>query len=190
MFLHSPNSIIFTLHRNNVKQYGNTPMESLYIEYKSEQKKYKLFVTLFRYFGFSMLGLYLYLLFSVKGLHPKYFLLNIYAMYCNASVMILFQYYKVPKLFENLFAQDESLLQNSYRIIDDNRTEIYQSFLLELYGRNFTEDQLQYGLEEIKNLILSLERLEWRKIGKFYFAVFFIISVLLFYFLFPIETVN
>ena len=111
-------------------------------------------------------------------------------MYCNASVMILFQYYKVPKLFENLFAQDESLLQNSYRIIDDNRTEIYQSFLLELYGRNFTEDQLQYGLEEIKNLILSLERLEWRKIGKFYFAVFFIISVLLFYFLFPIETVN
>ena len=104
--------------------------------------------------------------------------------------MILFQYYKVPKLFENLFAQDESLLQNSYRIIDDNRTEIYQSFLLELYGRNFTEDQLQYGLEEIKNLILSLERLEWRKIGKFYFAVFFIISILLFYFLFPIETVN
>jgi len=165
-------------------------MESLYKDYIAEQKKYKFFVPLLRYFGFLMLGFYLYLLFSVKGLHPKYFLLNVYAMYCNASVMILFQYYKVPKLFENLFAYDESLIQNSYRVIDGNRTDIYKSFLLELYGRNYTEEQLQYELEEIKNLIVSLDRLEWRKIGKIYFAVFFIISVLLFYSLLPIETVN
>ncbi|MBP9162567.1 MAG: hypothetical protein KBF99_05260, partial [Leptospiraceae bacterium] len=74
---------------------------NLYNQYKSEQKRYKLFVPLLRYFGFSMLGLYLYLLFSVKGLDTKYFLLNIYALYCNASVMILFQYYKIPSLFRN-----------------------------------------------------------------------------------------
>lgn len=165
-------------------------MESLYIEYKAEQRQYKFFVPLLRYFGFSMLGLYLYLLFSIKGLHPKYFLLNIYAMYCNASVMILFQYYKIPKLFENLFERDEVLVEKSYRLIDSKRSEIYESFLLELFGRNFTEEQLQFGLGEIKNLILSQDRLEWRKIGKFYFAVFFIISILLFYFLIPIETVN
>ncbi|MBP7282012.1 MAG: hypothetical protein KBA66_10565 [Leptospiraceae bacterium] len=165
-------------------------MESLYIEYKAEQRKYKLFVPILRYFGFLMLGLYLYLLFSVKGLDPKYFLLNIYAMYCNVSVMILFQYYKVPRLFENLFSKDKSLVFESYRIIHDNRSDVYKSFLIELFGRNFTEEQLQYGLEEIKYLILSQDRLEWRKIGKLYFAVFFVISILLFYFLFPIETVN
>lgn len=164
-------------------------MESLYKEYQAEQKRYRLFVPLLRYFGFLMLALYLYLLFSVKGLDPKYFLLNIYAMYCNASVMILFQYYKIPRIFENLFAKDEYLVQQSYRVIDDNRVEVYKTFLSELYGRNYSEDQLSYGLEEIKNIIIIQDRLEWRKIGKIYFTVFFIISSLLFYYLFPIETV-
>ncbi len=160
---------------------------NLYNQYKSEQKRYKLFVPLLRYFGFSMLGLYLYLLFSVKGLDTKYFLLNIYALYCNASVMILFQYYKIPSLFRNLFSQTESVVNDSYGIINSNRIEIHRSFLVELYGRNYTEEQMNYNLDEIKKLILSLERLDWEKIGKIYFIVFFIISILLFNLLYPLE---
>jgi hypothetical protein len=159
----------------------------LYKQYQSEQKRYKLFVPLLRYFGFSMLGLYLYLLFSQKGLDTKYFLVNIYALYCNASVMILFQYYKIPNLFENLFSKNEILVNDSYQIINSNRDQIYRSFLIELYGRNYPDDHMKYELNEIKNLILSLGRLEWKKIGRIYFTIFFIISFLLAYYLFPME---
>jgi hypothetical protein len=160
----------------------------LYKQYKSEQKRYKIIVPLLRYFGFSMLGVYLYLLFSEKGLAPKYFLLNIYAIYCNASVMILFQYYKIPQLFKNLFSQDESLALESYRLINDNRNEIYRAFLMELYGRNYKPEQMNHSLIEMKELILSLETLNWAKIGKVYFGVFFLISGLLIYLLYPIES--
>ncbi len=162
---------------------------TLYKQYKSEQKRYRLFVPILRYFGFSMLGLYLYLLFSQKGLDTKYFLLNIYAMYCNASVMILFQYYKIPQIFKNLFSQNELLVIESYRVINDNRNEIYCSFLMELYGRNYKPEQMNHNLTEMKDLILSLETLDWEKIGRVYFSVFFLISGFLFYLLYPLESI-
>ena len=76
---------------------------------------------------------------------------------------------------------------DSYGIINSNRKEIYRSFLVELYGRNYTEEQMNYNLDETKRLILSLERLDWEKIGKIYFLVFFIISILLFNLLYPLE---
>ncbi len=76
---------------------------------------------------------------------------------------------------------------DSYGIINSNRKEIYRSFLIELYGRNYTEEQMNYDLEKIKEIILSLERLDWEKIGKIYFIVFFIISILLFNLLYPLE---
>ena len=101
--------------------------------------------------------------------------------------MILFQYYKIPSLFRNLFSQTESVVNDSYGIINSNRIEIHRSFLVELYGRNYTEEQMNYNLDEIKKLILSLERLDWEKIGKIYFIVFFIISILLFNLLYPLE---
>ncbi len=160
----------------------------LYKQYKSEQKRYKLFVPILRYFGFSMLGLYLYLLFSEKGLAPKYFLLNIYAMYCNASVMVLFQSYKIPWLFKNLLSHNENLANESYRLINNNRDEIYRAFLMELYGRNYKPEEMNHNQEEIKTLILSLETLDWDKISKIYFSIFFLISGFLFYLLYPLES--
>lgn len=161
--------------------------EKLYRQYKSEQKRYKLFVSLLRYLAYSMLGLYLYLLFFQKGLDPKYFLLNIYALYCNASVMVLFQFYKVPTLFQNLISKDEILISESYRIIDNKRSEIYISFLKELYGRNYKEDQINFSLKEIQSLLLSLERVNWELIGRIYFFIFCVVSFLLFNFLYPLE---
>ena len=161
--------------------------EKLYNQYISEQKRYKLFVPLLRYLAYSMLGLYLYLLFSQKGLDPKYFLLNIYALYCNASVMVLFQIYKVPTLFQNLISKDEMLISESYRIIDSNRSEIYISFLKELYGRNYTEEQANFSLKEIQSLIQSLERPNWKLIGRIYFVIFCLVSLFLFNLLYPLE---
>jgi hypothetical protein len=102
--------------------------------------------------------------------------------------MILFQYYKIPQLFKNLFSQDESLALESYRLINDNRNEIYRAFLMELYGRNYKPEQMNHSLIEMKELILSLETLNWAKIGKVYFGVFFLISGLLIYLLYPIES--
>jgi len=152
--------------------------EKLYNQYISEQKRYKLFVPLLRYLAYSMLGLYLYLLFSQKGLDPKYFLLNIYALYCNASVMVLFQIYKVPTLFQNLISKDEMLISESYRIIDNNRSEIYISFLKELAN---------FSLKEIQSLIQSLERPNWKLIGRIYFVIFCLVSLFLFNLLYPLE---
>ncbi len=109
-------------------------------------------------------------------------------MYCNASVMILFQYYKIPRLFKNLLSSDENLVHESYGLINDNRDEIYRKFLMELYGRNYKPEQMNHNQEEMKSLILSLETLDWNKIGKFYFSAFFLISGFLFYLLYPLES--
>ena len=161
--------------------------EKLYRQYNLEQKRYKLFVRILRSLAYSMLFLYLYLLFSKKGLDPKYFLLNIYALYCNASVMVLFQLYKVPTLFQNLISNDEMLISESYRIIDNNRSEIYISFLKELYGRNYTEEQANFSLKEIQSLIHSLKRSNWKLIGRIYFVFFCLVSLFLFNLLYPLE---
>lgn len=109
-------------------------------------------------------------------------------MYCNASVMILFQYYKIPRLFKNLLSSDDNLVAESYELINSNRDEIYRAFLMELYGRNYKPEQMNHSQEEMKALILSLETLDWDKISKIYFGIFFLISGFLFYLLYPLES--
>lgn len=163
--------------------------DKIYSQYLSEQKRYKRFVPILRYFGYSMLILYLILLFTQKGLPPKFFLLNIYSIYCNMSLFIIYEYYKVPTIFQNLFSHDEEIVKESYWLINSKRNEIYQNFLIELYGKNYKPEQLSFDLDEIKKMILSLERSDWKKIGKIYFTVFLIVSLLLFYLLLPDEVI-
>jgi hypothetical protein len=101
--------------------------------------------------------------------------------------MVLFQIYKVPTLFQNLISKDEMLISESYRIIDNNRSEIYISFLKELYGRNYNEEQANFSLKEIQSLIQSLERPNWKLIGRIYFVIFCLVSLFLFNLLYPLE---
>lgn len=164
-----------------------TVIETLYRQYKAEQKRYKVFVPCLRYFGYSMLLFYLFLLFTQKGLAPKYFLLNIYAIYTNLSLFVLYEYYKIPMLFQNLFSEDQRLIDESYRLIDSNRNEIYKTFLMEIYGRNYKQELFDCNLDEIKNLILSLNRYDWKFIGRTYFSIYMLISIFLLYLLYPLE---
>ncbi|HMZ65372.1 MAG TPA: hypothetical protein PLF66_14845, partial [Leptospiraceae bacterium] len=101
----------------------------------------------------------------------------------------IYEYYKVPTIFQNLFSDDEEIVKESYWLINSKRNEIYQNFLIELYGKNYKPEQLSFDLDEIKKMILSLERSDWKKIGKIYFTVFLIVSLLLFYLLLPDEVI-
>ena len=121
----------------------------------------------------SLLAFILIIIF-VKDIHIKYSILTYYSILCRLGGMLVFKYYEIPTLLHE-FAQDK---EEYFEIIHANRSEILKAFFKNIYGLGFDRNLLDINSEELKKLILGLERKNWKKAGKF-FSIFFIFMTLI-----------
>ena len=152
-------------------------------EFEKEQKRYKFQANALRTWGYSNLILFLILLFSIKGLGNEFYLLNLYAILSNISVFLIFSYYKIPTLFRNLLSPNDTIVEESYQIIDSNREVYVRHLLFELDGKNLSESKLGLNLVELRDLINEYLETDWKKVGRIYFSFYFIITIGLYYYL-------
>jgi len=156
----------------------------LYTEFLKEKKICRNLGHLQKILGYGSIALFFYLLWGRGFTEPKFVILSYYGLYANLSWFMLYKYFEIPEIFSYLNSEDENLVEESYRTIDNHRLEILEPVIIVLYGRRDLNKYLQADKETILSIMKDFPQTNWKKIGKVYFYKFLAVTIFSYWFAF------
>ena len=153
-------------------------------EFLKENKYYKYSILFLRVWSYIHLIIFLVILFSIKRANPKFYLLNVYALYSSLSIFIIYQYYKLPKIFILFLNSNSSKKEELFKFFQTHKEVILKIFFQDKFAKNYTDDLLNLSQTELEEyLVKENSKTNWKLIGKIYFVIYFIISISLYWIL-------
>jgi predicted neutral ceramidase superfamily lipid hydrolase len=154
-------------------------------EFILENRYYKSSVFFLRFWSYLHLIIFLVILFSVKKANPKFYLLNVYALYTSLSIFIIYQYYKIPKIF-SLFLNSESTQKKElFEYFQLHKEVILKTYLQDKLARNYSDELLNLNQTELEELLRKENsEINWKLIGKIYFLIYILLSIGMYWILF------
>lgn len=143
-------------------------------DYRKEYRYSKNLANTIKWLGNLSLACFILIIIFMKDIHIKYSILTYYSILCRVTGMMIFKYYEVPEVIHK-FAMGDDL---RFEIIHENRDEILKRFFKNIYGLGYDRALLNIKKDEFRELVLKLERRDWKKYGR-YFSIFYFLMTLL-----------
>ncbi|MBE7413058.1 MAG: hypothetical protein L6Q54_13380 [Leptospiraceae bacterium] len=159
-------------------------MNTIYSDYLKEKRLYRYLNYFFKIFGYGSIALFFYLLWGLKYTEPHYVILPYFGLYVNLSTLVLHKYFEIPRIFFLLQSENTTISDECYSVIDKNREEILKPVIVDLFGWSNLDTYISSNKEEIISFLNNPKRIDWKKIGKWYFTKFTIISLFSYWFAF------
>ncbi len=156
-----------------------------FLEYQFERKLYYFYVITLNILGYGcFLSYILVLIFKTKP-SPEYLFLDVFSLFTRLSVFVVYKFFEIPKLVLEL--KDKKLSSSAMKTIEKNREEILGTFFKNIYGYAYDRNLIYKNKSELIQFVNSLERANWKKIGKIYFIFHSIITPIFFVYIFRIN---
>lgn len=149
-----------------------------YANFKREEAWKARLALVARLLSFSLISIFLVLLFNAHYTDdPIIVVLNYLALYTGFSTLIHHKFFEIPRVLLDVRKTSNSLERPAFFALSpQHREEILEKTLREVGRFPIPKDLADWSQMRIVEELKLEERLPWRKIGKFYFFKFLLIT--------------
>jgi hypothetical protein len=141
--------------------------DTLFLNFQEEMKWKKRIWILSRILGFGSLAIYTFMIFKAKYTDsPKFVGFSYFAAFTNLSHLMWIKYFEVPELFLKLLNPKDADI--AYETIQKYHSIVVPPLLSGIHGINRKPETSLFSKDEWIHYMNDLERLDWKKYGKFY----------------------